>query len=161
MKMTQQRLKELLNYDETTGVFVRLQTGPSVRAGDIAGSGNGRGYTRIYVDGKRWNAHHLAWLYVHGTWPTGEIDHINGEPSDNRICNLREATRSQNCANKTTVNSTGYRGVYFRRRDNTYGAEITSKRVRIHLGTFKDAEEAHRAYCEAARLFHGAFARMA
>src|SRR5690606_34614864 len=100
--LTQQRLKELLYYDPETGIFTRLvgRSGPRARAGDVAGSDNGKGYIRIYVDGRPYKAHRLAWFYMHGEWPE-EIDHRNGERADNRLSNLRPVTRQQNNLNQS------------------------------------------------------------
>ena len=94
--LTQERLKELLEYDPETGFFTRLigRSGPRARSGDVAGCDNGQGYIRIYVDGRPYKGHRLAWFYVHGAWPR-EIDHINGDKSDNKLANLRPATRSR------------------------------------------------------------------
>lgn len=78
MTITAERLRELLEYDEDTGVFKRkARTSNRISIGDIAGSSDAKGYVCIRVGGKTYKAHRLAWLYVYGEWPTGEIDHIN------------------------------------------------------------------------------------
>jgi hypothetical protein len=101
--ITAERLRQLLHYDPERGVFTWLSR-PAERswntrfAGTRAGTINGLGYVVIGILGRRYKAHRLAWLYVHGEWPGRELDHINCDKSDNRIANLRPATRSQNIA---------------------------------------------------------------
>src|SRR6267378_3706505 len=103
-------LRWLLEYDPVTGIFVRL-TGRY--RGKQVGYINPRGRLMIGLGRQKYFAHRLAWLYVHGKWPDGELDHINGDASDNRIVNLRPATRSQqnaNCPARRT-NALGIKGV--------------------------------------------------
>lgn len=102
MILTQARLKELLHYDPETGVWTRLvATSNSIRIGDVAGGVN-HGYVRISVDGRKYSAHRLAFLYQTGAWPSAEVDHWNLDKADNSWGNLRGATRSQNIANTST-----------------------------------------------------------
>ena len=89
-KLTAERLRERLHYDAGTGVFTRRVGSGHARAGDMAGTIHSTGYVRISIDGGKYTAHHLAWLYVHGVWPSDQIEHINRKRSDNRIANLRE-----------------------------------------------------------------------
>ena len=89
-KLTAERLRERLHYDAETGVFTRRFGSGHARAGDMAGTVHRTGYVRISIDGGKYTAHHLAWLYVHGVWPSDQIEHINRKRSDNRIANLRE-----------------------------------------------------------------------
>lgn len=160
--LTQQRLKELFNYDPETGRFIRLvgRSGPGARAGDVAGCDNGQGYIRIYVDGKGYKAHRLAWLYVYGDLPA-EIDHVNCDRSDNRIGNLRPATRKQNRSNCAAYrnNTSGYKGVSA--CGEKWRAQIQSGGKKKALGLFRTPEEAHEAYVAAAKEWHGQFARAA
>jgi hypothetical protein len=113
--LTIERLKELLHYDPDTGMFTwRVNKGPFL-AGDVAGRTVKTGkYWRVGIDGKRYIASRLAWLYMTGVWPSYDIDHINRDRQDNRFCNLRDVTTSQNCFNtgKRSHNTTGYQGVY-------------------------------------------------
>lgn len=93
-ELTLERVKELLNYDPETGLFSwNAKRGRCAKLA-VAGSWNSYGYRRITVDGRGYPAHRLAWLHVHGRWPQGEIDHINGIKHDNRLANLCEATSS-------------------------------------------------------------------
>lgn len=93
-ELTLERVKELLHYDQETGLFYwNAKRGRCAKL-SVAGSWNSYGYRRIKVDGRGYPAHRLAWLHVHGRWPQGEIDHINGIKHDNRIANLCEATSS-------------------------------------------------------------------
>jgi hypothetical protein len=89
-KLTAERLRERLHYDAETGVFTRRVGSGHAHAGDMAGSVHSTGYVRIGIDGGKYTAHCLAWLYVHGVWPSDQIDHINRNRSDNRIANLRQ-----------------------------------------------------------------------
>ena len=95
--MTPERLKELVSYDPESGVFTRLK----ITRGAHVVCGNLRldGYVSLYLDGKARSAHRMAWLYVYGSLPETALDHMNGVRHDNRICNLRPATRSQNLQN--------------------------------------------------------------
>jgi len=89
-KLTAERLRERLRYDAETGAFTRRVGSGHARAGEMAGTVHSTGYVRITIDGGKYTAHHLAWLYVHGVWPSDQIEHINRKRSDNRIANLRE-----------------------------------------------------------------------
>lgn len=158
------RLKDLLSYDPLTGIFTRLRSKKGgVNVGDVAGSDDGKGYVRIAIDRRGYAAHRLAWFYVYGEWPIGYLDHANGDPSDNRIANLRPATNSQNIANAKTpaTNTSGLKGVTWNRKSGKWQSGIKVKGKSIHLGLFDDKAEAHRAYCAAATRHQGEFARAA
>ena len=83
-------LKEILEYNQETGVFTRKKKISSSNIGDVAGSVESQGYVIISIKNWPFKAHRLAWFYVHGKWPIDCIDHINGNRADNRIENLRE-----------------------------------------------------------------------
>lgn len=136
--------------------------GGGVCAGDVAGCLDANGYRVIKVGGKKYYAHRLAWFLTHGVWPSHQIDHINGNPSDNRLRNLRIATQSENNRNcgANKKNTTGYKGVTFHKRDGRYQSQIRINGDRIYLGYFLTAEEAYASYCEAAGKHHGKFARL-
>lgn len=156
-ELTQSRLKELLHYDPDTGVFVWLvKRPPYISIGSVAGNLNDRGYRRIEIDKKQHKAHRLAWLYIYGKFPDGEIDHINREKSDNRIANLRDVTRSinlQNCAIRKS-NTTGVKGVSWDKRRQKWQASIKINNSQKFLGYFKIIEEAIAAREEAERNFY-------
>jgi len=159
--ITQSRLKERLHYDPETGVFEWLVKPRSAKKGEIVGGVGKNGYWRIAVDGERYLAHRLAWMYVYGKWPDDEIDHKNGNKLDNRISNLREASRSQNLANtKTRKDSThGLKGVSFHKRDGKYMTRIMAEKKRIMIGYYLTAEAAHEAYRIASEHYYGDYAR--
>jgi len=104
-------------------------------------------------------AHRLAWLYVTGSFPKHQIDHINMVKSDNSFLNLREATRSENGANrkKYSNNTSGYKGVSRNTPNGRWKARIRKNGAGIHLGLFDTAKEAHIAYCSAAKNIHGEY----
>jgi hypothetical protein len=155
--LTQARLHELLSYDPKTGVFSWNKRTGRCSAGAIAGCQDDRGYIVLSVDGKRYYAHRLAWLHFTGNFPSESIDHINGCKSDNRIRNLRDVSIQMNLQNlkKAMVSnkSTGILGV--RKLRGKYLAQITIEGKETHLGTFNSAEDAHTAYLNAKRKFHG------
>ena len=153
--MDQQRLRELLDYDAETGRFVWRQANKRVKGGTVAGYVGNDGYVRIRASGTRFLAHRLAWFYVHGTWPSGEIDHINGDRSDNRIANLRDVSRltnRQNMRRAQADNRSGLLGVSL--TNNRCKASIRSGGKNHHLGYFASPEAAHAAYVAAKRQRH-------
>lgn len=117
-------------------------------------------YVKIRIDHVLYSAHRLAWLYVYGEWPLDQIDHINNDKTDNRICNLRLATQSENIVNRRAQsnNSSGRKGVT--RSGKRWSASIRSNGHRYHLGTFDTVDDAHAAYSEAACRLHGEFANV-
>jgi hypothetical protein len=149
-----ERLRELLAYDPETGAFT-WRVGQ--RAGKVAGSVHSKGYARIWVGGRSYRAHRLAWLYVTGAWPVAQLDHANGARDDNRFVNLREATNAENGHNRKTNNPCGFKGV--RQQKKRWCARIGKNGRRIFLGLFATPEEAHAAYVAAATEHHGEFAR--
>ena len=156
--LTAERLRELFAYDSSTGLFTRkVSTTNRVKVGDVAGSPNQKGYINIMVDGRLYPAHRLAWLYEHGIWPQGQIDHINGVKADNRIANLREATNGQNKQNMRSAradNGSGLLGVRWHDRDQRWHARIMLDGKAKHLGSFGSSEEAQAAYLAAKRELH-------
>ena len=121
-KLTAERLRERLHYDAGTGVFTRRVGSGHARAGDMAGTVHRTGYVRISIDGGKYTAHHLAWLYVHGLWPSDQIEHINRKRSDNRLVNLKErrATR-QRAAQKTRAERDAYFASLVAERKQRFG----------------------------------------
>lgn len=167
MDISQERLRELLFYNPLSGSFTwRAKSSPFSRAnlGAIAGFIN-YGYRVIKVGGKAYQAHRLAWLYMTGEWPKAEIDHINLNRADNRFNNLREATRSQNFANRRVMpdSVSGLKGASWRagRRRNVWRSILTHNGDRHYLGSFDCPAAAHFAYVVASELAFGEFARRA
>lgn len=156
---TQERLKELFDYNPETGIFTRLtDVGRRYKAGSIAGTINKNGYTDISVDKKRYKAHRLAWIYYHGTDPKELfIDHINGDTINNSITNLRLSTNQQNVFNKKCVGNIPYKGVSYSKGRNRYVAQIKINGKTKCLGYFHTPEEAHKVYRDAAKRLHGEF----
>lgn len=146
--LTQERLRHVLHYDESTGVFTWLvKRRGVVTAGTPAGSKRCDGYLSIKVDGVSHLAHRLAWFYVTGQWPSEQIDHFDGNRSNNAYANLREASAKQNRENTALYsrNSTGYRGVTQDKRTGRFVARIIHKSRGYHIGVFDSAAEAGEA----------------
>ena len=165
--VTIDRLRELLSYDPETGIFQwRVTRGSRAPAGKIAGTVRKKdGYRQINVDGHIYLAHRLAWFYVYESWPDGDIDHENTNKIDNRISNLREATESQNGANRTKSKKLGrvytskYKGVHWNKVVRKWHTSVMVQRKKIDLGYFETEESAYQAYCAASKCHFGEFAR--
>lgn len=141
--LTAQRLREVLDYNPETGAFTwRVQLKATRPAGSIAGCRYDR-YIKIVIDQEKHSAHRLVWLYVHGEWPSGVIDHINGDGFDNRLCNLRDVSQSINSTfrHKQSKATSGRHGVRAQRNGlwQAYGRE--NGRFK-HLGSFSRLEDA-------------------
>lgn len=148
--------------DEARALFqYDPENGQLSREGGVAGYvDKSNGYRSVRVRGRKYKAHRLAWLIVHGDWPSDFLDHINGDRDDNRLVNLRECSNAENLRNTGAYrcNKTGYKGVSLHKRDRKYYANIrVDGRLRF-LGSYATALEAHAAYCEAAAKLHGDFA---
>jgi hypothetical protein len=155
----QSHLKELFDYNPITGLFTRLKSVSSnTKLGDIAGYPHHTGYAYITIDGKMWQVHRLAWIYVYGELPK-YIDHINRDKKDNRICNLRRSTYIQNTHNvsRRVSNTSGFKGVSFIKRTGRWVARISLNSKNIHLGSFDTPHEAHAAYCKKGKELRGEF----
>lgn len=159
-------VRSILDYDPKTGIFHWRyrhdcpQKWNTRYAGRIAGTAKGAGYHWIQVKGPvAYAAHRLAWLYVTGAWPPEQIDHKNGNRSDNRIANLRPATNSNNSCHKRiqSNNTSGFVGVCFNTQIGKWEARINIKRKCIYRAFFRTAEAAHEARQIALPLAHGEF----
>lgn len=142
--LTQEELKSLVAYDPETGIFTWLKNkGSRAIAGKPAGSFcKTHRYVFLRINKKLYRAHHLAWLYVFGCFPTKDIDHINQQRDDNRLTNLREVDRAVN-----NYNSNKRKGYCVHK--NKFRAYIVKEGKQKHLGTFNTEEEASAAYAEA------------
>jgi len=154
--LTQAELKQALHYDPETGVFTRLTNGGGVRANTRAGGKDAHGHRTISVKGKRYRAARLAFFWMTGEWPPHDVDHINRDRMDDRWCNLRAATRTQNCANSGP--RTGkVKGACWVESKKRWKAQIRLEGKNCHLGYFASEQAAGEAYQKAARQAHGEF----
>ncbi len=143
----------------------RKPTSNRVKAGSIAGHLDGVGpYKRltIRVDGRLYLAHRVAWLIANGQWPSRELDHANGDALDNRLENLREATRAENARNVPARkrNRVGLKGVCWDRSKGKWLASAKHNGRNVYLGRFNTPEEAHAAWRDFATKNHGDFLRV-
>ena len=155
--LTQERLRELLDYDSETDVFRWKVNRSNIKAGTITGCRcKKRGYLLIGVDGGIHLAHRLAYCWMTGGWPEHQIDHRNGVRDDNRWTNLRSATHIENCHNlkKSEKNKSGYTGAFYWEDRDVFISSIRANRRRCFLGYFSTAEEAHAAYLAAKARLH-------
>ena len=157
--LTRARLLEVLSYDPEAGVFRWKVSRGTRKAGATAGNRRVDGYSYIKIDEVLYRSTRLVWLWMYGRWPREHIDHIDGNTSNDRINNLREASRSQNLGNRkrNKNNSSGFKGVHA--RGNLFRAYVTKDGKRFHLGVFHSAIEAHNAYMVKAKELFGEFAR--
>jgi len=174
--ITARRVRELLDYDPETGIFIwrrrplrcgleRIDRGWNKRfAGKLAiGGRHPQGHFRICLYCRGYAAHRLAWLYVYGEWPKTDIDHINGNGGDNRIANLRLASVSQNIMNskRHRDNTSGTKGISLDKRSGRWHVYVTVKYKRVFSKLYNDLDDAIAARHEAAKKHHGEFARAA
>ena len=157
MELTQARVRELFDYVDGQ-LFPKIRT--HGRKPGVAVGCNSGGYLITMVEGKLYKVHRLVYLWHHGHMPK-LLDHIDGNRSNNRIDNLREATDQQNGCNrgKNKNNKSGHKGVHYDKRRGKWQAQIMVNRKNFHVGYFDDPEEAHEAYKKAAANYHGDFAR--
>lgn len=147
---------ELFSYDAATGMVTRkVKRGGRALAGAQVGSDDMHGYKTVRINRRSYKLHRLIWLMTHGVWPAGDVDHINGQRSDNRLCNLRDVPRRINLQNQSKApnnKSTGVLGVY---RDGLrFYARISIGNKSRHLGTFDTVADASAAYLQAKRELH-------
>lgn len=163
-------VRAALDYDPGSGLlFWRVREGVLPRwntrfAGKPAGCPDGQfGYITIRLNKRLYQAHRLVWLHVHGEWPLAVLDHIDGNPTNNRLENLRPATRAENNRNRTKRpgQTSRFKGVSWDRRTGKWFAQIMLGKKTFPLGFHDTEEAAYAAYCEAAERYHGAFARTA
>ena len=160
--ITAEQLQDRLDYDPQTGEFTWIKSmGRVDRTGRVAGTVAHNGYIHIGIktDGKKklYLGHRLAFLWMTGKWPPNEVDHINGERSDNRWCNLRLATRRQNCCNKAVRknNKAGITGVWFDTANQKWACSVDHR----WGGRFHCLAQAARKASQLTRDQFGEFAR--
>jgi hypothetical protein len=158
--LTVEQLKEFFIYNPETGLFSRKKIRRGVSIDKKVGCARPDGYVIVQFNGKFYYAHALAWLYMTGAWAPFDIDHINENKSDNRWCNLRQATRSQNQAHRgpNRRNTSGYKGVSWDKCSKKWKSQIRVNYKLIYLGVFSSKEDAFEAYQIAAREYFGDFA---
>ena len=175
-------IRQLLRYEPETGKLFWKERGPEwFKSGSRCAADSARSWNRKfagkealyaigsvgYPQGKVLNincrAHRVAWAIHYGFWPTEHVDHVNGNRTDNRLVNLRQATRSENMCNRSAPsdNTSGLKGVYWNAREKKWHVQLSFEGKRKSVGYFKDKGKAAEAYAAAAAKYHGAFARTA
>ncbi|EPM6208278.1 MULTISPECIES: HNH endonuclease [Enterobacter cloacae complex] len=163
MDISKSEVDRLFIYNPETGsLYCRVPFGRRKEGDPLGYVSNGR--VVISLNNNHYLAHRIAWISLHGEIPPGKyIDHINGNPLDNSIKNLRLCTHQQNMMNRKMHknNSTGLKGVYFdgsRSGPNKWRAQIRVEGKKVSVGRFATKEEAHSAYLKASQKYHGQFA---
>jgi len=144
-ELTQERLKELFEYQPETGLLInKVFRNSKALAGMEAGTIGGHGYRMVRIDWKPYHTHRLIWLYHYGKWPTHQIDHINGDKLDNRLENLRDVDQAENLKNRKiqSNNTSGTPGVSWNKSDQKWYASIKVNGKTKNLGSFKEKERA-------------------
>jgi len=175
--LTPELLRQLLQYDPETGNFAwrerpvdLFDSARTARLWNARWAGkpaftakHSQGYHHGAIFAVTVFAHRIAWAMTYGSWPSGVIDHINGDRSDNRIANLRDVTHAQNLCNrsKTVANTSGFKGVSWDQRSKKWAAWIKAEGKQQYLGKFDSREAAHAAYVAACERFHGEYGRTA
>ena len=160
--ITQTELKHALDYNPGTGQFTwKNPTSTRVKVGQIAGTFHAHRYARIRINSIQYLTHRLVWLYVHGESPASglDIDHINNDRLDNRIANLRLATRQENLRNARMHkgHTNGYKGITYWAAKNLWKAQSQFNGKHVNIGCFKNREDAADAYITFAKLHFGEF----
>jgi hypothetical protein len=160
--LTLAEAREWFYCDFEAGVLFWKKSSKSITKNAVAGTVKPSGYRTVNFRRKTYLAHRLIWLLYSGSDPYPYfIDHINGVKHDNRIINLRLATNAENTRNQKLhpKNTSGYKGVSFIKKSGKWDARIKKDYIQYCIGVYNTKEEAHAAYCEAARRLHGEFAR--
>lgn len=162
-RITYEEAKRLLSYNPDTGDLIwKVDRNTEILAGQHAGCADSKGYIILKLCQKNYSAHRIIWLLMYGNFPVNHIDHINGNPSDNRRCNLREATPSQNGGNRkiSKNNKSGYKGVYWHKRAKKWSTHIRYQGNTIHIGNFDTKEEAAKEHNKTALKYFGEYANV-
>lgn len=146
--ITQDYLKSILHYDKNTGMFTWIKSSNrKIRLGVEAGwMDSSSGYKRMKLLGKTYLQHRLAWLYSYGTWPSKEIDHIDGDVLNNSLTNLRDVYHYENMKNKKGHRGGRLFGCYFDKVNNKWKAQLIFNKKRIFIGRYDLEKTAHEAY---------------
>jgi hypothetical protein len=145
--ITQEYVKNILEYDINTGIFkYRKKVANCVKIGDIANFLDSNGYYNVCIKSKTYKAHRLAYFYVYGSWPKGQIDHINGVRCDNRIDNLRDVNQKENAQNKVFNRVNKSLGVSYSKRDKKWRSYTMINYKQHSFGNYNTKEEAIEVY---------------
>jgi len=145
-----------LAYDADTGEFVWGRVSSrNTRKTKPPGTTHKDGYKYVKIGGKSYAMHRLAWLITYGNWPKGALDHINGDRTDNRISNLREASPRLNSVNRPINRKGRLPGCWFSKCINKWCASLYWEGNRFFLGTFDSEKEAHHSYISAVKEWTG------
>lgn len=158
--LTLEVVNALLDYNPETGVFIRKKNAAKAPAGSIATQAyHNKGYLTLSIKNKKYLAHRIAWFMTYGSLPNGVIDHINQIRTDNRICNLRDCSVSDNVYNSKTRtdNTSGHRGVFWNKQSKRWVAKINRNSKQIHLGSYQSKEDAIEAFKVAATKITNGF----
>lgn len=153
--LTPSRLQAIFEYDAEAGTITRTARTESEPRGKVMGFTMANGYRAMLIYGKQYYVHRIAFAIAHGRWPTALIDHINGDPSDNRLSNLREATSRENSRNRAR---SADHGATFYRRYGKWRASVSVDGRQKHLGYFATKDEALAARVLAEKQHYGEFA---
>lgn len=157
VEMTPELLRQYVAYDPESGHFTHVRQGRGITHGSVAGCLTEHGYRLISIERNKFNAGRLAWFYMIGAWPAGDIDHINGDKTDNRWSNLRDATKFVNMHNyrkPNANNATGVLGVHFHKQSGKWRAKLKVAGKAVFDKLYADIEDAKAAYLEAKRKHH-------
>lgn len=162
-RLSPDEVRAMFAYDPGTGELTRKDRGHGIRPGRVTAGKNREGYRIVNIKDRLYLTHRLVWVVVHGEWPAADLDHANGDRADNRIANLREATRSLNNANakRPRHNTSGYKGVIWHAAARKWMAQIKYDKKNHYLGLYEDPVLAHAAYVKAHNDTFGVFSRTA
>jgi hypothetical protein len=161
MTLEAEELREIFHYDPETGVITRKKNFRKYRdrIGKVCTWKVSFGHLAVSHKRKSILAHRLAVLLMTGDWPAEFVDHVNGDPADNRWCNLRQCSRAENTRHQKVHkrSATGHRGVHYVKRYDAWRAVICVNRKLIYLGQFGRIEDAIAARAAASLKYHGEF----
>ncbi len=152
-------LKEHFSYDPDTGVITALSNRGRVRKGMELGSKTVAGYLTVSLNGKSYLCHRLAFFLINDAWPVNDVDHINGDRSDNRWCNLRQATRQQNLFNKLGNKAKTLPRNVYPHKSGRFRVKMKIDGLTRHFGYYSSVEEAADKANQIRKLFHGEYAK--
>lgn len=158
---TSEELHKFFLYEAVSGkLYWRVNRGQRVKAGDEAGSQHNKGYLAVEVEGVAYLVHRVIWCMIHGEWPEKFIDHEDLDKQNNRLHNLRQASRSGNNCNQAmrSDNTSGVKGVNWNTRQGKWIARVQVNGKRIQVGCFDSLEDAEKAVQDARSKQHKEFA---